>query len=230
MRSPITLGVAQTAPSPPAPAGAVLAPSSVLPVSASLMNLPHVLPAAQAVQEANRFIGFAHDWGGKPILFWEDSAGRVHPCKREEMKALLANRFVDNGAGVRRPLFPFWEASPHRRTVAQVVYDPTGCASNASSEAVLNLWRGFACKPRPGNWDLIGKHLLMVVCSSNARHFTYLLAWIAHLVQRPWEAPGVVIVLRTTTPSVSRAPAPCLIGRQVVRCAKHCRRWRRRHL
>ena len=196
MKSPITLGVAPPTP-PPLPAGAVTSASVALPVSTSLMTLPHLLPAAQAVQEVNRFIGFAHDWGGKPTLFWEDAQGRVHPCKRDEMKALLANRFVDNGGGIRKPLFSIWEASPHRRTVAQVLYDPTGSTSNASSEAILNLWRGFAREPRPGDWDLMGRHLFAVVCGGNAEHFTYLLAWMAHLVQRPWEAPGVVIVLRS---------------------------------
>ena len=179
------------------PVAPVPSPSLIVPPSPSLMKLPHLLSAALAVREANRFIGFAHDWGGKPILFWEDAAGQVHPCKRDEMKALLANRFVDTGAGARKLLFPFWEASPLRRTVSQVVYDPTGCASNANSEAILNLWRGFARKPQPGNCPLMIMHLHAVVCRGNAQHFHYLLAWMAHLVQRPWEAPGVVIVLRS---------------------------------
>jgi hypothetical protein len=42
-----------------------------------------------------------------------------------------------------------------------------------------------------------GKHLLDVVCRGDLQHFEYLLAWMAHLVQRPWEAPGVVVVLRS---------------------------------
>jgi hypothetical protein len=197
MRSPITLGVDRAAQPPPAAAGAVMSPSSVLSASTSLMSLPHLLPAAQAVQEVNQFIGFAHDWGGKPTLFRVDSEGRVHPCSREETRALLANRFVDNGAGGRKPLFPFWEASPHRRTVAQVVYNPMGCTTNASGEAILNLWCGFARKPQPGSWELMFRHLLSVVCSGNTQHVTYLFAWMAHLVQRPWESPGVVIVLRS---------------------------------
>lgn len=197
MRSPITLGQGQSIPQPPTIGGVVAAISPTVLASTSLMTLPHLLPAAQAVQEANRFIGFAHDWGGKPTLFWEDAQRRVHPCKREEMRALLANRFVDNGAGSCKPLFPLWEASPHRRTVAQVIYDPTGRTSNGSSEAILNLWRGFARKPRSGTWDLMGQHLYRVVCGGNAQYFSYLLGWMAHLVQRPWEAPGVVIVLRS---------------------------------
>lgn len=187
-------------PWPPTPsgAGAVESPSSsILPASTSLMNLPHLLPTAQAVQEVNRFIGFAHDWGGKPTLFRVDAEGRVHPCARDETRALLANRFVDSGAGGRKLLFSYWEASPHRRTVAQVVYDPTGCTTNASGEAILNLWRGFAHKPRAGNWELMFRHLHTVICSGSVQHLTYLLAWMAHLVQCPWEAPGVVIVLRS---------------------------------
>jgi len=197
MKSPITLGVGRAVQPASASAGAPVVAVPVLPASTSLLQLPHLLPAAQAVYEVNRFIGFAHDWGGRPTLFRVDSEGRVHPCTRDEVRALLANRFVDNGAGARRPVFPHWETSPHRRTVAQVIYDPTGCTTNARGEAILNLWRGFARGPQPGGWDLMGRHLFEVVCKSNARHFTYLLAWMAHLVQRPWEAPGVVIVLRS---------------------------------
>ena len=197
MRSPITLGVGQTTPRRPASAVAVTLPPAVLSASTSLMSLPHLLPAAQAVQEVNRHIGFAHDWGGKPVLFRVDSKGRVHPCTRDETRALLANRFVDIGTGVRKPLFPFWESSAHRRTVAQVTYDPTGGATNSSGEEILNLWFGFARTPQPGPWNLLAKHLFEVVCGGTAQHLHYLLAWMAHLVQRPWEAPGVVIVLRS---------------------------------
>lgn len=161
------------------------------------MNIPHILPAAYAVQEINRFIGLAHNWGGKPTLFWVDSDGRIYPCAKDEMRTILANRFVDIGAGAKKPLFPFWEASPNRRTVAKVVYDPTGRMTNATGEAILNLWNGFARIPRAGNWDLMGKHLLTVICNGDIEHFSYLLAWMAHLVQRPWEAPGVVVVLRS---------------------------------
>jgi hypothetical protein len=184
------LAVVPAVPQPPNVSAAASVPTS-------LMDLPCLLPAALAVQEVNRFIGFAHDWGGKPTYFRLDSDGKVHACKRDEMRSLLANRFVDNGAGGRKPLFNTWEASPSRHTVARVVYDPAGGALNAKNELILNLWRGFARTPHPGSWDLIGQHLLRVVCSGNVSHFAYLLAWMAHLIQRPWEAPGVVVVLRS---------------------------------
>jgi phage/plasmid-associated DNA primase len=40
-------------------------------------------------------------------------------------------------------------------------------------------------------------HLREVVCSGSREHFRYLLVWMAHAIQRPYEAPGVVVVLRS---------------------------------
>lgn len=172
-------------------------PPIILPATTGVTSLPRQLSAEQAVNEINKHFGFAHDWGGKSTHFRFDSSGRVHTCSPQEVKEALASRSIVNADGTRKPAYAFWNSSPHRREVAQVGYDPTGCASNAGSEAVLNLWRGFACKPRPGSCQLMIMHLLEVVCSGDTRHLHYLLAWMAHLVQRPWEAPGVVIVLRS---------------------------------
>lgn len=163
----------------------------------SLMNLPHTMTAELAVEVANRYIGFAHDWGGKPTLFRIDADGCVYGCARDEVRALLANKSVDKGDGIRKPLFPIWETSPQKRTVAKVIFDPTGRSINDNGEPLLNLWRGFARNPRPGTFDKMIMHLHAVICDGDESNLHYLLAWMAHLVQRPWEAPGVVIVLRS---------------------------------
>lgn len=59
----------------------------------------------------------------------------------------------------------------------------------------FNLWRGFAVEPRQGDWSLMREHLLRVVCGGNETYFNYFLDWLAQRVQRPWQIPGVAIVL-----------------------------------
>lgn len=59
----------------------------------------------------------------------------------------------------------------------------------------LNLWVGPNITPTPGPWPLIHGFLLEVICDGNRDHFAYLLRYIAHALQRPWEKPGVIVVL-----------------------------------
>ena len=110
---------------------------------------------------------------------------------------MLANRRVKDDQGKQKPLFPFWEASDNRREFAKVGYDPALPVENGSGGAILNLWRGFDREARRGRCGLMLRHLFRVVCNGNMVHFRYLLAWMAHLVQRPGEAPGSAVVLRS---------------------------------
>jgi hypothetical protein len=170
---------------------------TALPASAGIMALPHQLSAAEAVKELNKHFGFAHDWGGKSTHFRVDGKGRAHPCLPQEMKEALASRSIVNADGTRKPAYPIWNSSPNRREVAEVRFDPAGSVTTESGQPMLNLWRGFSRKARRGKCKRMLRHLRDVVCSGNRAHFHYLLAWMAHLVQKPWEAPGVVVVLRS---------------------------------
>lgn len=172
-------------------------PPAVLPAGTGIMSLPRQLPATQAVQEINKHFGFAHDWGGKSTHFRVDGIGRTHPCSPQEMKEALASRSIVNADGTRKPAYPIWNSSPDRREVAEVRFDPAGSLVTKSGQPMLNLWRGFNRKARRGKCKRMLRHLWDVVCSGNPQHFRYLLAWMAHLVQKPWEAPGVVVVLRS---------------------------------
>ena len=179
------------------PTSLALTPSTIQPAQTGIMFLPRQLPAAQAVREMNKHLGFAHDWGGKSTHFRIDGAGRVHPCSPQEMKEALASRSIVAADGTRKPAYPIWNSSPDRREVAEVRFDPAGSVTTGSGQPMLNLWRGFNRKAWLGKCKRMLRHLRDVVCSGNREHFRYLLAWMAHLVQRPWEAPGVVVVLRS---------------------------------
>lgn len=60
---------------------------------------------------------------------------------------------------------------------------------------VLNLWVGMTITPRRGNWPLINNFLLEVICGGRQKEYQYLIKYLAHALQRPWEKPGVMVIL-----------------------------------
>ena len=59
----------------------------------------------------------------------------------------------------------------------------------------LNRWRGPVLEPKEGDCTLIMAFLLDVICDGDVEAFQYLLNWLAHLLQRPEEKPGIAIIL-----------------------------------
>ncbi len=60
----------------------------------------------------------------------------------------------------------------------------------------MNLWRGFAVEPKPGDWSLLRDHIEKVICCGVTKHFCYVLDWMARLVQYPSRPGEVAIVVR----------------------------------
>jgi hypothetical protein len=79
---------------------------------------------------------------------------------------------------------------PQTHEYDRLAYSPVPQPNN-----VLNLWRPPRLRPRRGNWRLIRNHLFEVICDGNRRNFSYLLQYMAHMLQYPATKPGVMIVL-----------------------------------
>jgi hypothetical protein len=75
------------------------------------------------------------------------------------------------------------------------MYDSMAFSPLSQPGNVLNLWRPVAIHPKKGNWLVIRKHLFEVICSQNRKNFSYLIRFLAHMVQHPEQKPGVMIVL-----------------------------------
>lgn len=60
----------------------------------------------------------------------------------------------------------------------------------------LNLWRGLAVTARRGSCARYWKHVEDVICLGNPELYRYVRRWMAHAVQKPWEIPGVALVMR----------------------------------
>ena len=117
----------------------------------------------------------------------------------EDLRKLYCNRRIcvgmdDKGRQVIRGAAEVWLKSPDRRQfIGGVIFDP---AARHADPSVLNLWQGFAVKPKLGNWSLLRDHIRDVICGGNEEHFAYLLGWMARMVQHPAEQGEVAVVMR----------------------------------
>ncbi|NKM11475.1 hypothetical protein GFL85_10570 [Rhizobium laguerreae] len=89
------------------------------------------------------------------------------------------------------PLSKQWMRSKHRRSYPNgIVFAP-----NRDVEGAYNHWQGFSVEPDDSkSCALFMDHLLRIFCNGNEDHFWYLIGWLAHMVQKPEEKPGVAII------------------------------------
>jgi phage/plasmid primase-like uncharacterized protein len=92
-----------------------------------------------------------------------------------------------------RPLAKLWMEWDGRRTYEDIVFDPS-CKCGFK---VYNLFRGFPIEPKAGDWSLMKRHIKEIICDGNEEYYTYLMSWMARIVQDPGGArPGVAVVLK----------------------------------
>lgn len=96
-----------------------------------------------------------------------------------------------NGKPKRVSVAKIWLDHPDRRQFEGVVFSP-----DKEIPGYFNLWRGFAFEPVEGECELYLAHLKHVVCSGKDTLYSWLLGWMADLVQNPANRPGTAIVLR----------------------------------
>ena len=88
-----------------------------------------------------------------------------------------------------------WLDHKKRRKYRGIVMDPRGLDHNAGK---LNLWRGWAVDPKPGDWSLMEELIGDVLCDGDAASEAYVRRWIAYMLQKPWETPEAAIAFRGT--------------------------------
>jgi len=94
----------------------------------------------------------------------------------------------------RRPIANRWLRDPKRRQYRGMVFEP---GEDAEAGPAYNLWQGFTVAPDPrGDASPFLEHLWANVCREREELFDYLLAWFAHMVQRPRERIGTAVAIR----------------------------------
>ena len=78
---------------------------------------------------------------------------------------------------------------------ATVVYKGTAFMPSSTSTEALNFWVGPSDPDSQGSATFILTYLLDVICGGDTSSFDYVISYLAHMVQRPQEKPGVILVL-----------------------------------
>ena len=110
-----------------------------------------------------------------------------------------------------------WLANPQRREYDGLVFDPSG----KSPENFYNLFRGFSTTPKSGACHLYLRFVRDVICAGDAELGSYVINWMAHLIQRPEELPEVALVLRSgqgTGKNTLVTPLARILGQMFYEC------------
>ena len=79
---------------------------------------------------------------------------------------------------------------PSTQIYREIAFTPASAAAD-----VLNYWVPPVVKPKVGSWTLIAAFLREIICADNSELYEYLLNFIAHMLQKPQEKPGVMLVM-----------------------------------
>lgn len=109
---------------------------------------------------------------------------------------------VRGGEPVMESIGRSWWQWPQRPSFAGIDFAPPG--ARPLPKDVMNLWHGWAVEPTDDDLETarLGcsrflDHVHGVVCAGDDACFEWVVAWMAHLVQRPYEKPKTAIVMRS---------------------------------
>nr|WVL52638.1 DUF5906 domain-containing protein [Xanthomonas nasturtii] len=144
------------------------------------MNSQHCV-----VMENGKFRVFTEEFD--PVLrrhFYQRST-------KEDFQNLYCNSFVEQLNDRPTTRAQFWLKHPQRRQYKGVTFDPS-----SDHAGWLNLWRGWAVDPAPGDWSLLDRLIREVLTDGDPQGYRYVLNWIAAMFQRPSQPAEVAIAFK----------------------------------
>ncbi|AEG53177.1 DUF5906 domain-containing protein [Sinorhizobium meliloti] len=151
-------------------------------------DLGHVPPKVRRMNRKHA-VAFVN---GKTVIVTEHMDGTTAYGTPNELHNWYENDRVATEKATE-PVSKAWMRHKLRRQYPNgIVFAP-----GQERDGYFNHWKGFAVEPdSEGSCRLILDHLKNVICSGNEEYYRYALGWFAHMIQRPFEKPGVAMVLR----------------------------------
>ncbi|WEK03258.1 MAG: DUF5906 domain-containing protein [Candidatus Devosia phytovorans] len=130
---------------------------------------------------------------GKTVIMDFTYDDRVAYGTATDLHTFYENDRRPRDEGVMVPVSKVWLQHAQRRTYPNgIVFLP-----NQDVDGAYNHWQGFSVEPDgTKSCKLFLKHLKEVFCSNNEGHYRYMLGWLAHMIQKPEDKPGVAVVAK----------------------------------
>jgi hypothetical protein len=122
-----------------------------------------------------------------PVL---DGRVRYQRLSKTDFRSSYENRLVEHNDRVVS-YADVWLKSPRRRQYKGMIFDP-----EREHDGWLNLWKGWAVEPAPGDWSLLRQLILEVLVDGDEAHFEWVLDWIAYMFQHPGRVAEVAVAFR----------------------------------
>jgi hypothetical protein len=184
------------------------------------------LTLKRLVEVFNRKYAVANE-GGKAVVIWpvhdpilkrdhHERAGFADFCRFYQNHKLSVTVAENNGDEkiITKSYAAWWLDHPERRQyLGGVVFDP-GSRTPANT---LNLWRSWAVVPQQGDWSFMQDHIHTIICGGRTTIYNYVINWLAHMVQKPYFAAEIAIVLRGL-----KGTGKGMLGKWLLRlCGQH---------
>lgn len=144
------------------------------------------------IERMNRKHALVSTRGRTSVATFEKD-GSISFGQLKDLHAFYENdRVLKSGGGTETVSRKWWRSSRRRTYPDGVTFTP-----GRKTPGKLNLWCGWKVEPDvEGSCELFLDHVRTIICDGDQAAYDYLIGWLAHLAQRPWEIPGVALVLR----------------------------------
>lgn len=140
-----------------------------------------------------------------------DLGGEIRVVDQNQIKSLLDGSFIGEPSFYKKAdaqirMARSLEQLPVNCKPSQVIsdfwtspktkfYNATAFTPTQTPETTLNFWVGPVALAAPGRWVELRDFLRDIICAGSERNYDYLIRFLAHMIQKPHEKPGVIITL-----------------------------------
>jgi Family of unknown function (DUF5906) len=191
--------------------------SNVVPISKNSTKWESV-EKDDIIKEWNKPYSTAYK-NGKFKVIMETDNGPIFLDQRDFVqknakKKMLTENKDPQGHTIRyklEPIAKYWLEHANRRDYDNVIVDFRK-PFNPLTDKNYNLFRGFPIKAVKGQCYKNLMHYREHLCGGNKDHFRWLMAWVAHMFQRPWELPETAVAIQGEEEGTGKSFFPKTLG------------------